>query len=99
MFIALSHQDTSEGLAENDPGSAVLILDRVAVMVPEGWVDMVLLVGGTRVLGLTIGGTKVGNRVLEGRGVVARSRGLLGLESGLMSLGFRLSLGLRWKIL
>ena len=36
----------------------------------------------------------MGNGVFEGRGVVARSRGLLGLGSGLMSSGFRLSLGL-----
>ena len=52
------------------------------------WVDMGLLAGGTKVLGLITGGTWVGNRVFKGRGVVARSRGLLGLGSGLMSSGF-----------
>ena len=48
---------------------------------------MGLLAGGTRVLGLIIKGTKVGNWVPESDGVVARSRGLLGLGSGLMSSG------------
>ena len=49
---------------------------------------MGLLMGGIRVLGLTAGGTKVGNGVLEIKGVVARLRGLLGLGSGLMLSGF-----------
>ena len=49
---------------------------------------MGLFAGGTRVLGLTTGGTKVGNRVPESKGVVARLRGLLGLGSGLISSGF-----------
>ena len=48
---------------------------------------MGLLTGGTRVLGLTTGGTKVGNRVLDNDGVVAQSRGLLELGSGLILLG------------
>ena len=37
--------------------------------------------------------------MLEDCGVVARSRGLLGLGSGLMSSGFRLTLGLQKEIL
>ena len=60
---------------------------------------MGLLAGGTRVLGLTTGGTKVGNGVLDNDGVVAQSRGLLGLGSGLISSGSQLSLDLQWEIL
>ena len=37
--------------------------------------------------------------MFEDWGVVARSRGLLGLESGLMSSGFQLTLGLQKEIL
>ena len=88
MFMALSHWDASKGFAKNDPGSAVLISDGVAVMVLEGWVDMGLFAGGIKVLGLTTGGMKVGNGVFEVWRVIARSRGLLGLGSGWMSLGF-----------
>ena len=55
--MALSHREDSEGFAEKDPGSAILISDRVAVVVPGVWVDMGLLAGGTRVLGLITGGT------------------------------------------
>ena len=97
--MALSHREDSEGFAEKDPGSAILISDRVAIVVLGVWVDMGLLAGGTRVLGLTIGGTKVGNGLLDNDGVVTRLRGLLILGSGLMSLGSRLSLGLQWEIL
>ena len=60
---------------------------------------MGLLTGGIKVLGLIAGGTKVGNGAFEGWGVVARSKGLLGLGSGLMLSGFQLSLVLRWEIL
>ena len=97
--MALSHQEDSEGFTEKDPGSAILISDRVAVVVLGVWVDMGLLAGGTRVLGLTTGGTKVGNGLLDNDRVVARLRGLLGLGSGLMSSGSRLNLGLWWEIL
>ena len=86
--MALSHRDASEGFTENVPGSAVLISDGVADEVLEVWVDMGLFAGGTRVLGLTTEGATVDNEVLGYRGVVARSRGFLGLGSGLMSLGF-----------
>ena len=55
--MALSHHNDSEGFAEKDPGSAVLILDGVAVVVLEVWVDMGLLAEGTKVLGLITGGT------------------------------------------
>ena len=92
--MALSHQNASEGFAENVPGSAVLISDGVAVEVLGGWVDMGLLAGGTRVLGLITGGMKVGSRVPESDGVVAQSRGLLGLGSGLISSGSQLILDL-----
>ena len=44
-------------------------------------------------------GLYVGNAELEVKGVVARSRGLLGLGSGLMSSGSRLILGLRLDML
>ena len=54
--MALSHREDSEGFAENDPGSAVLILDGVTIVVLGVWVDMGLLAGGTRVLGLTTEG-------------------------------------------
>ena len=40
-------------------------------------------------------GRYAGNAELETKGVVARSRGLLGLGSGLMSSGSQLTLGLR----
>ena len=85
--MALSHLDASEGFVENVPGSVALILDGVAIEVLGGWVDMGLLAGGTRVLGLITGGTKVGSKVPESDGVVAQSRGLLGLGSGLLSSG------------
>ena len=55
--MALSHHGASEIFAEKDPGSAVLISDRVAVMVLGVWVDMGLLAEGIKVLGLTTGGT------------------------------------------
>ena len=55
-FMALSHLDASEGFAENVPGSAVLISDKVIIEVLVGWVDMVLLAGGIVVLELTAGG-------------------------------------------
>ena len=54
--MALSHLDASEGFAENVPGSAVLISDKVIIEVLVGWVDMVLLAGGIVVLELTAGG-------------------------------------------
>ena len=85
--MALSHREDSEGFAEKDPGSAVFISDGVAVVVLGVWVDIGLLAGGTRVLGLITRGTKVGNGLLDTDGVVAQSRGLLGLGSGLMSSG------------
>ena len=97
--MALSHREASDGFVENDPGSAVLISDRLAIVVLEVWVDMELFTGGIRVLGLTTGGMKVGSEVGFSKGVVAWSRGLLGLGSGLMSLGSQLNLDLRWEIL
>ena len=57
MFMALSHRGASEIFAEKDPGSAVLILDGVAIMVLGVWVDMGLLTEGIKVLGLITGGT------------------------------------------
>ena len=75
--MALSHCNASKGFAEKDPGSAVLISDGVAVVVLGVWVDMGLLAGGIRELGLTTGGTKVGSKVGFSEGVVAQSRGLL----------------------
>ena len=54
--MALKHRDASEGFAEKDPGSAVLISDGVAVVMLGVWVDMELLAGGTKVLGLITGG-------------------------------------------
>ena len=56
-FMALSHHEDSEGFAEKDPRSAVLISDGVAIVVLGVWVDMGLLAGGTKVLGLITGGT------------------------------------------
>ena len=102
--MAFSHLDTSEVFPENGAGRAVLILDGVTVIVPEVWVDMGfaggfevtrLVAGGTRVAGWIAAGLYAGNAELEAKGVVARSRGLLGWGSGLMSLGSRLTLGLR----
>ena len=97
--MALSHLDTSEGFTENGAGSAVLISDRVAVVVLVGWVDMGLtgglFTGGTMVAGFTAEGMYGGSEVFKVWGVVARSRGLLELGSGLMLSGFRLILGLR----
>ena len=55
--MALSHHGASEIFAEKDPGSAVLISDGVAVVVLGVWVDMGLLIGGIKVLGLITGGT------------------------------------------
>ena len=87
-------------------GRAVLISDEVVVVVGV-WVDMAvgvlvltgLVAGGTRVVGWTTVGLYAVNGVLEGNGVVARSRGLLGFGSGLMSSGSRLILVLRWDML
>ena len=70
--MALSHQDASEGFAEKGAGSAVLILDGVAIGVLVGWVDLGfwegLLAGGTMVTRLTGGGTWGDNAELEGWG-------------------------------
>ena len=103
--MALSHLDASEVFPENRAGRAVLISDGVTAVVPGVWVDMGLagavgfevtglVVGGTRVAGWTTMGLYAGNEELEAKGVVARSRGLLGLGSGLMSSGSQLILGL-----
>ena len=54
--MALSHWDASKVFTKNEAGSAVLILDRVAVEVPVDWVDMGLPAGGIMILGLTMGG-------------------------------------------
>ena len=58
-----------------------------------------LVVGGIRVAGWTTVGLYVGSGELETRGVVARSRGLLGLGSGLISSGSRLIPVLWWGML
>ena len=50
-------------------------------------VVMGLVAGGTRVAGWTVMGLYAGNGELDARGVVAWSRGLLGLGSGLILLG------------
>ena len=103
--MAFSHLDASVVFPENGAGRAVLISDGFAVVVLGVWVDieglvmMGLVAGGTRVAGWTGTGLYVGNDELEDRGVVARSRGLLELGSGLMSSGSRLILGLRWDML
>ena len=55
--MALSHRGASEIFAEKDPGSAVLISDKVVIVVLGVWVDMGLLAGGIKVLGLITGGT------------------------------------------
>ena len=95
----------------NGAGRAVLISDEVTIVVLVGWVDIGLagVAGGFEVTGLAVGGTRVvgwttrglyaGSKELEARGVVARSRGLLGLGSGLMSSGSQLILGLRLDML
>ena len=44
-------------------------------------------------------GLYAGSTVLEAKGVVARSRGLLGLGSGFISSGSQLTLGLRPEML
>ena len=104
--MAFSHREASEVFPENGAGRVVLISDEVVVV--EGvWVDMAagvlvmtgLAAGGTRVVGWTTVGLYAANGVLEGNGVVARSRGLLGFGSGLISSGSRLILVLRWDIL
>ena len=104
--MAFSHREALEVFPENGAGRAVLILDEVVVV--EGvWVDMVVGVlvmtglagGGTKVVGWTTVGLYAVNGVLVGNGVVARSRGLLGFGSGLISSGSRLILVLRWDIL
>ena len=104
--MAFNHREASEVFPENGAGRAVLISDVVVVVVGV-WVDMTvgvlvligLAAGGTRVVGWTTIGLYAVNGVLEGNGVVAWSRGLLGFGSGLMSLGFRLILVLRWDML
>ena len=94
--MAFSHLDASEVFPENAAGRAVLISDRVTVVVPDVWVDMgfaggfevtKLVAGGTRVAGWIAVGLYTDNAELEAKGVVARSRGLLGLGSGLMLSG------------
>ena len=95
--MAFNHRDASEVFPENGAGRAVLISDEVVVVVGV-WVDMAV-----GVLGLTAGGTRVVGWTTVGlytvNGVVARSRGLLGFGSGLMSSGSRLILVLRWDML
>ena len=44
--MAFSHLDASEVFPENRAGRAVLISDRVAVVVPEFWEDMGFAVTG-----------------------------------------------------
>ena len=91
--MAFSHLDASVVFPENGAGRAVLISDGFAVVVLVVWVDieglvvMGLVAGGTRVAGWTATGLYAGNDELEGSGVVAQSKGLLGLGSGLISLG------------
>ena len=94
--MAFSHLDASEIFPENGAGRAVLISDEVTIMVLGVWVDMGVVggfvmvgsvAGSIRVVGWTAIGLYAGNKELEAKGVVARSRGLLGLGSGLMSLG------------
>ena len=105
--MAFSHLDASEIFPENGPGRAVLIsVTRVVVLgvcvdmaVAGGAVMTGLVAGGTKVAGCTAIGLGVGREVLEVRGVMALSRGLLGLGSGLTSSGSRLILGLRWDML
>ena len=84
--MAFSHLDASKVFPENGAGRAVLISDKVTVVVLGVWVDMGVTGGfvtmglvarGTRVAGWTTTGLYVGNEELEGKGVVARSRGLL----------------------
>ena len=94
--MAFNHREASEVFPENGAGRAVFISDEVVVVVGV-WVDMAA--GGTRVVGWTTVGLYAVNGVLEGNGVVARSRGLLGFGSGLMSSGSRLILVLRWDML
>ena len=76
-------------------GRAVLISDGVAIVLGV-WVDIGVdrgfevtewVAGGTRVAGWIATGLYAGNAELEAKEVVARSRGLLGLGSGLMSSG------------
>ena len=94
--MAFSHLDASVVFPENGAGRAVLISDGFAVVVLGVWVDIEgLVAGGTKVAGWTTTGLYAGNDELEGSGVVARSRGLLGLGSGLILSGSRLILGLR----
>ena len=104
--MAFSHREASEVFPKNGAGRAVFISDEVVVVEGVG-VDMAvgvlvmteLAVGGTRVVGWTTVGLYAVNRVLVGNGVVARSRGLLGFGSGLISSGSQLILVLRWDIL
>ena len=94
--MAFSHLDASETFPENREGRVVLILDGVTVVGVGVWVDMGvmgilmmvgLVVGGTRVAGLTVTGLYAGSGELEAKGVVARSKGLLGFGSGAMLSG------------
>ena len=91
--MAFSHLEASVVFLENGAGRAVLISDGVAVVALGVCMDMGVLVvtglvaGGTRVIGWTTTGLYAGNGELETRGVVARSRGLLGLGSGLILSG------------
>ena len=52
--MAFSHLDALEVFPENGAGRAVLISDRVAIVVPEFWGGM-----GFAVTGLVAGGTRV----------------------------------------
>ena len=101
--MAFSHLDASVVFPENGARRAVFISDGFAVVVLGVWVDMGvtgvlvkdrLAAGGTKVAGWTATGLNVGNGELEAKGVVARSKGLLGFGSGAMSSGFRLILDL-----
>ena len=106
--MAFSHLDASETFPENGAGRAVLISDGVTVKVLVVWMDMGLagglvtvgwVAGGTKVAGWTTTGLYVGREKLGTMGVVAQSRGLLGLGSGLISSGSRLILDLRLDML
>ena len=101
--MAFSHLDASVVFPENGARRAVFISYGFAVVVLGVWVDMGvtgvlvkdrLAAGGTKVAGWTATGLCIGIGEVEAKGVTARSRGLLGLGSGLMSSGSRLILGL-----
>ena len=98
--MALSYWDALEGFAEKGAGKAVFISVEDMVVPLVGWVDIALCgdrgltAGMMMVTGLTGTGTWAKGLLVDW-GVVAKSRGLLGLGSGLMSLEFQPS----WKCL